>query len=90
MSNDRNPQGGHRLRAGRQAQVVSDELVEPASPDYGDKWSIRAADEPPRFPGDGPPPPFRGPLLPAPGGLPAVLIGVVIGARHDGVPLRTT
>jgi hypothetical protein len=51
------------------ARVVSDELVKPASPDYGDKWSIWAGDEPPRFPGDGTPPPFRGPLLPAPGGF---------------------
>jgi len=51
------------------ARVVSDELVESASPDFGDKWSIWAGDEPPRFPGDGTPPPFRGPLLPAPGGF---------------------
>jgi mannose-6-phosphate isomerase-like protein (cupin superfamily) len=29
----------------------------------------RPADEPPRFPDDGAPPPFRGPLLPAPGGF---------------------
>lgn len=50
-------------------RVVSDELVEPASPDYGDKWSIWAADGVVRFPGDGAPPPFRGPLLPAPGGF---------------------
>jgi len=51
------------------ARVVSDERVGSASPDYGDKWSIWAADEPLRFPGDGSPPPFRGPLLPAPGGF---------------------
>jgi mannose-6-phosphate isomerase-like protein (cupin superfamily) len=51
------------------ARVVSDELVESISPDYGDKWSVWAGDEPPRFPGDGAPPPFRGPLLPAPGGF---------------------
>ena len=51
------------------ARVVSDGLVESASPDYGDKWSVWAGDEPPRFPGDGTPPPFRGPLLPAPGGF---------------------
>ena len=51
------------------ARVVSDELVELISPDYGDKWSVWAADGPVRFPGDGTPPPFRGPLLPAPGGF---------------------
>lgn len=51
------------------ARVVTDELVESVSPDHGDKWSIWAADEPPRFPGGGAPPPFRGPLLPAPGGF---------------------
>src|SRR6202049_5244461 len=51
------------------ARVVSDERVGPVSPDHGDKWSIWAADEPVRFPGDGSPPPFRGPLLPAPGGF---------------------
>jgi mannose-6-phosphate isomerase-like protein (cupin superfamily) len=51
------------------ARVVSDELVEPISPDYGDKWSIWAADGTMQFPGDGTPPPFRGPLLPAPGGF---------------------
>jgi hypothetical protein len=51
------------------ARVVSDEQVKSISPDHGDKWSIWAADEPPRFPGDGAPPPFRGPLLPAPGGF---------------------
>ena len=54
---------------GGRARVVSDGLVESASPDYGDKWSVWAGDEPPRFPGDGTPPPFRGPLLPAPGGF---------------------
>jgi hypothetical protein len=51
------------------ARVVSDERVGPISPDHGDKWSIWAADEPARFPGNGTPPPFRGPLLPAPGGF---------------------
>jgi hypothetical protein len=51
------------------ARVVSDERVGPVSPDHGDKWSIWAADDPVRFPGDGSPPPFRGPLLPAPGGF---------------------
>ena len=48
------------------ARVVSDDLVESTSPDYGDKWSVWAGDEPPWFPGDGAPPPFRGPLLPDP------------------------
>jgi hypothetical protein len=51
------------------ARVVSDERIESTSPDYGDKRSVWAGDEPPRFPGDGTPPPFRGPLLPAPGGF---------------------
>jgi mannose-6-phosphate isomerase-like protein (cupin superfamily) len=51
------------------ARVVSDGLVESTSPDYGDKWSVWAGDEPPWFPGGGAPPPFRGPLLPAPGGF---------------------
>jgi hypothetical protein len=51
------------------ARGVSDDSVESTSPDYGDKWSVWAGDEPPWFPGDGAPPPFRGPLLPAPGGF---------------------
>src|ERR1700722_12358844 len=50
-------------------RVVSDEQVGSISPDQGGKGSIWAADEPGRFPGDGSPPPFRGPLLPAPGGV---------------------
>lgn len=48
------------------ARVVSDELLKSNNSDH---WSIWAADEPPRFPGDGAQPPFRGPLLPAPGGF---------------------
>jgi hypothetical protein len=51
------------------AVVVSDECVESISPDQGDKWSIWAADAPVRFPDDGSAPPFRGPLLPTPGGF---------------------
>ncbi|MEU7838360.1 MULTISPECIES: hypothetical protein [unclassified Nonomuraea] len=51
------------------AVVVSDERVGSTNPDYGDKWSIWAADETVRFPGDGSAPAFRGPLLPAPGGF---------------------
>jgi hypothetical protein len=51
------------------ARVVSDERIGAINPDHGDKWSIWAADEPIRFPGDGSPPVFRGPLLPAPGGF---------------------
>ena len=51
------------------ARVVSDERVESISPDQGDKWSIWAADGVISFPNEGTPPPFRGPLLPAPGGV---------------------
>lgn len=49
--------------------VVSDEHVEPFAPDAGYKWSIWAADTTVTLPGDGTPPPFTGPLLPAPGGF---------------------
>ncbi|MEU0502193.1 hypothetical protein [Nocardia sp. NPDC005998] len=51
------------------ATVVSDDRIESTNPDHGDKWSIWAADAPVRLPDDGTPPPFRGPLLPAPGGF---------------------
>jgi mannose-6-phosphate isomerase-like protein (cupin superfamily) len=51
------------------AVVVSDERVESTNPDYGNKWSIWAADETVRFPNDGSAPAFRGPLLPTPGGF---------------------
>jgi hypothetical protein len=51
------------------AVVVSDTIIEPTSPDFGQKWSIWAADSRPSFPSDGTPPAFAGPLLPKPGGL---------------------
>ncbi|WP_019925424.1 hypothetical protein [Nocardia sp. BMG111209] len=51
------------------ATVVSDRRVASISPDQGDKWSIWSADAPVSFPDNGTPPPFRGPLLPAPGGF---------------------
>ena len=51
------------------ARVVSDDRVPSISPDQGDKWSIWAADGVITFPNDGTLPPFRGPLLPAPGGV---------------------
>jgi mannose-6-phosphate isomerase-like protein (cupin superfamily) len=51
------------------AVVVSDTTVEPTSPDFGQKWSIWAADSSPSFPSAGTPPAFAGPLLPKPGGL---------------------
>ena len=51
------------------AVVVSDSLVEPTSPDFGQKWSIWAADTAPSFPSAGEAPAFGGPLLPKPGGL---------------------
>jgi hypothetical protein len=51
------------------AVVVEDVLVQPTTPDFGQKWSIYGADSPPRLPNDGGAPPFAGPLLPRPGGL---------------------
>ena len=51
------------------AVVISDTTVEPTSPDFGQKWSIWAADSALSFPSDGAPPEFAGPLLPKPGGL---------------------
>lgn len=51
------------------AIVVSDTIVEPTSPDFGQKWSIWASDSAPSFPSDGTSPEFAGPLLPKPGGL---------------------
>jgi mannose-6-phosphate isomerase-like protein (cupin superfamily) len=51
------------------AVVISDTTVEPTSPDFGQKWSIWAADSAPSFPSAGAPPDFAGPLLPKPGGL---------------------
>jgi mannose-6-phosphate isomerase-like protein (cupin superfamily) len=51
------------------AIVVSDTMVEPTSPDFGQKWSIWASDSAPSFPSAGTPPEFAGPLLPKPGGL---------------------
>ncbi len=51
------------------AIVVSDEHVEPTSPDLGQKWSIWGADGPMTFPDNGERPPFTGPLLPLPGGF---------------------
>lgn len=55
------------------AIVVSDEEVNPTEPDYGQKWSIWAADRPATLPDDGAHPPFAGPLLPQPGGFHATV-----------------
>ena len=51
------------------AVVISDTTVGPTSPDFGQKWSIWAADSAPSFPSAGAPPAFAGPLLPKHGGL---------------------
>jgi hypothetical protein len=51
------------------AVVISDTTLGPTSPDFGQKWSIWAADSAPSFPSAGAPPAFAGPLLPKPGGL---------------------
>ncbi|WP_156959312.1 hypothetical protein [Nocardia sp. BMG51109] len=48
------------------ARVVSDERIAASQPE---QWSIWAADNVIQLPGDGTAPPFRGPLLPAPGGF---------------------
>ena len=55
-------------RAGK-AIVVEDEIIEPTSPDFGQKWSIWAADGAPALPDAGSLPEFAGPLLPKPGGF---------------------
>jgi mannose-6-phosphate isomerase-like protein (cupin superfamily) len=58
---------GHDVKG--KAVVVSDTEVEATSPDFGQKWSIWAADSAPSFPSAGTPPAFAGPLLPKPGDL---------------------
>src|SRR5690349_3665462 len=51
------------------AIVTSDDSIASTKPDHGEKWSIWASDDTVRLPGDGTTPAFRGPLLPAPGGV---------------------
>lgn len=63
------------------AVVVSDEELTSTSPDNGEKWSVWAADTPITFPDDGRKPPFRGPLLPKPGGFHVVVF--TLPAKFD-------
>jgi mannose-6-phosphate isomerase-like protein (cupin superfamily) len=55
------------------AVVIEDACMQPTSPDFGQKWSVWAADSPPHLPGDGRLPRFSGPLLPKTGGVHVLL-----------------
>jgi len=65
------------------AVVVSDDVVEPADPDFAPKWSIWAADSPLTLPDAGLPPSFAGPLVPAPGGVHVIVLTFPIGYNPD-------
>ncbi|HEX5994586.1 MAG TPA: cupin domain-containing protein [Jiangellales bacterium] len=56
------------------AIVVTDEVVQPDSPEFAPKWSIWAADAAATLPDDGAPPPFSGPLIPRPGGFHVIVL----------------
>jgi mannose-6-phosphate isomerase-like protein (cupin superfamily) len=70
-------QGVRRVVTGHdqagKAVVVDDAVIEPTSPDFGQKWSVWTCDAAPSLPDAGKPPAFGGPLLPKPGGLHVML-----------------
>jgi mannose-6-phosphate isomerase-like protein (cupin superfamily) len=65
------------------AVVVSDEVVEPADPDFAPKWSIWAADAPVGLPDGGLKPSFAGPLVPLPGGVHVIVLTFPAGYNTD-------
>ena len=69
MGNERNPQGRYRLRARRQGPGRLRRTGRVDQPRLRGQVVDLGSRRPVQFPGDGTPPPFRGPLLPAPGGF---------------------
>jgi hypothetical protein len=67
------------------AIVVSDEVVQPDSPEFAPKWSIWAADATVTLPDDGAPPPFSAPLVPRPGGFHVIVLTLPPNFNTDGM-----